>query len=77
MVDCAGLENWTHSVESTGGTSTSDGGGGNLPVSLPVALKEHPDLIILILAWAKLPEPVRAGIMAMVRAAAPDAADCG
>jgi len=39
-----------------------------LPDSLPDLLRDNPDLGAVIAAWAELPEAVRAGIAAMVRA---------
>jgi hypothetical protein len=71
VVECAGLENRNGSVSNADNTSTSDGDEETLPVSLPVAVQIHPDLATLIDRWPMLPEPLRQGIMAMVRAATP------
>lgn len=38
-----------------------------LPVCLPDSAQNVPDLAAVVKAWPKLPEPVRAGIVAMVR----------
>jgi hypothetical protein len=39
------------------------------PVLLPKTLPSDPDLAVVIEAWDRLPEAIRAGIVAMVRAA--------
>jgi hypothetical protein len=36
------------------------------------ALPDDPDLAAVVTAWPSLPEAIRAGILAMVRASAPD-----
>jgi len=41
-----------------------------LPDGLPEILQKHPDLEAVISAWPELPEAVKAGIVAMVRASA-------
>jgi hypothetical protein len=42
----------------------------HLSPDLSVAVQNYPDLADLIRAWPTLPEPLRAGIMAMVRSSA-------
>ncbi len=39
-----------------------------LPDSLPDSLQSDPDLASIVRAWPTLPEPIRAGILATVRA---------
>ncbi len=41
---------------------------GVLPDSLPDLLQNDPDLALIVERWSELPEAVRAGILAMVRA---------
>ncbi len=43
-----------------------------LPVSLRVALEQHPELSKLIESWPSLPPPMRIGIIAMVESSAKD-----
>ncbi len=41
----------------------------DLPPSLPDSLQNDPDLASVVTAWPTLPEPVKAGILAMVKVA--------
>jgi len=41
-----------------------------LPTGLPIFSDNDPDLAAVVEAWDRLPEPIRAGIVAMVRAMA-------
>ncbi|MCH8914117.1 MAG: tyrosine-type recombinase/integrase [Planctomycetes bacterium] len=54
----------TQVVKSQALTSSSQS---VLPVCLPDSAQNVPDLAVVVKAWPKLPEPVRAGIVAMVR----------
>ena len=42
----------------------------HLATSLATILQNHPELASVVESWSKLSEPVRAGILAMVRAVA-------
>ena len=53
-------------------TSTYDKSDLRLPASLPEILKNDPDLGAVVAAWPDLPKAIRAGIVAMVRAAKND-----
>jgi hypothetical protein len=58
-------------VSDSGGNKSGNNGAG---VSAPIRPPERPadpDLAALVAAWPALPSAVRAGIVAMVRAAAP------
>ncbi len=77
MADCTGLENRStlpvrHSTSldgnSTSGIPTSSFEN-NLAFCLAFLAKKSPDLALLVECWDELPEAVRAGIVAMVKAA--------
>ena len=44
----------------------------SLPVSLRVALEQHPELSKLIESWPHLPQSMRIGIIVMVESSAKD-----
>ena len=69
MVDCAGLENRDAFTATPEHPGTSESGGNPLSPSLLLALENHPELSVIISAWPALPEPLRAGILAMVNGA--------
>jgi hypothetical protein len=46
-----------------------------LPIDPPVihdTCQNHPDLAAVVAAWPRLPEAIRAGIVAMIKAASPE-----
>lgn len=51
------------------GNSTCDGGASDPSRFDSSQVQRDPDLAALVDAWQRLPEPVRAGIVAMVKAA--------
>ena len=57
---------------TSGTTSTYDKSDSRLPPSLPEILRDRPDLAAVVAAWDDLPNAIRAGILAMVRAAGAD-----
>lgn len=72
-----GLE---HPENPAGNTLVSDSGGsksGNKAADFgqptPTAKPADPELAAVVAAWSDLPPPVRAGIVAMVKAAKPNA----
>jgi hypothetical protein len=74
-VRLAGFEPATYglgnrSAEAQSDCSTMTSGGDELVLADCLALLERvsPDLALLAARWVKLPEPIRAGILAMVRA---------
>ena len=71
-----GLEPRTHGLKGHGPESvysgtdkTCEGDSHDVAVYLATILREHSDLAPIVDAWPVLPEPVRAGIVAMVKAA--------
>ena len=52
-------------------SATSDDSRENLASCLALLAKQSPDLALLVEAWDTLPDAVRAGIVAMVKAASP------
>ena len=73
-----GFEPTTSSLGSRAGrdtthcrASTCDADGQRLADRLADFAKLNPDLAAVVIAWPTLPEPVKAGIAAMIRASVP------
>jgi hypothetical protein len=79
VADCIGLENCSQSTSSLDTTiyqfGTSDKAKNSdenvLASCLALLARKSPDLALLVERWNDLPEAVRAGIAAMVKAADP------
>ncbi len=52
---------------SSDDADTCDGNPGRLSIHLATILQNHPELASVVESWPTLPEPVRVGILAMVR----------
>jgi len=57
------------SAEGAGKTGTYDTGGNTPSVSASVSTPEDPELAAIVAAWPTLPSAMRAGVVAMVKAA--------
>ena len=72
MVERAGLENWYISVaqsdETNAAVKSYDDSGGDGQDALAPDLRTDGDLDLMIHAWPTLAGPVKAGILAMVKA---------
>jgi len=65
-MEAAGIE---PSPESSGNGGTGDQGGAECGARDARKAEFSPDLAAVVEAWPKLPEAIRAGILAMIRAA--------
>jgi len=70
-----GFEPLADSPQATHVQEVTDSTDARLPASLPKPAQDGEvydhDLAAIVAAWPTLPEPIRAGILAMVRAAVP------
>ena len=66
LLETKGLEQHQDSSEKT---TVSEQGGAESGAQAASTAVSDPDLAAVVKAWPKLPEPVRAGIVAMVKAA--------
>jgi hypothetical protein len=66
--ECAGLENRSRSATSIEHTDSCKTAKNRLSPDLSLAADECSELGGLIRAWPMLPEPIKAGILAMVKA---------
>jgi len=69
VADCTGLENRSPVSLTPSQAYTSEDPEKNLAFSLALLARKSADLALLVERWDGLPEAIRAGIMAMVRAA--------
>ena len=63
-----GLQNRYETQAANDTTTTSGNDAENLADYLALLERKSPDLALLVKRWDTLPEPVRTGIMAMIRA---------
>ena len=64
-----GLQNQLHDSASPSQSSTSGNAEENLAFCLAFLAQKSPDLALIVERWDSLPEPVRAGIVAMIKVA--------
>ena len=69
MAECGGLLNRPTSDVTPFQSSTSESSPGDLASYLALLSEKSPDLAAIVKAWPDLPEAVKAGIVAMVKAA--------
>ena len=60
---------YTENSAGSGGANCGAPGAGNRADNPPDDAPDDPDLVAIVAAWPTLPGPVKAGIVAMVRAA--------
>ena len=66
----ADLQSASESSQLTETIGTSENDSERLAYTLALLVKESPDLALLIETWDSIPDAVRAGIIAMVKASA-------
>jgi hypothetical protein len=69
VVECAGFENRNQATATDAPTDTYKPAENPLSPDLSLNVTNHPELAELIRVWPDLPEPLRAGIAAMVKSA--------
>jgi hypothetical protein len=66
--DCTGLENRSPTSVKPSHADTSEDPEKNLAFCLALLAQKSADLALVVERWERLPEPIRAGIVAMVKA---------
>src|SRR5947207_1259518 len=67
-----GVESDPTPLDSTENEHTRGTGAAKASVAVCPPVTADPDLLVIVDAWPALPEPIRAGMLAMVKAAKPD-----
>ena len=70
MADASDLKSEAGKAQGAEGAGGCEGGDSDLTAYLTLLASESPDLAAVVEAWDRLPEAVKVGILAMVKAAA-------